>query len=645
MFKWKIIPLFMIMLLWLSNVHAASWMQQRWQFKEAYAALQKEDLKTFHTLSQNLQTYPIAHYLHYFYLLKQVKTEKPSVLNDFLTKHKDDAFVKPLRKKWLQHLAKIKDWQTFLDNYQPQKNIILRCQYLQAQLETEKIGDDFVKEALSLWTVGRSQPKTCDPAFNYLYKNELIDTHTRWIRIKNSMQKGNVRFAKYLAKSLPETEKAKASFWQTLHKNPEKALQNVTYADNDITRAMIAQGIKRLARKKAGQAHTFWQTYRKNYAFETETKNDVERYIALKALNQSHPNAMNWLDALAKDSVDEKVAHAKFIYILKQHNWALLAKMIKNLPDNVKEELKYQYWLGRALEQMEQFAQARIVFQKLAKERHYYGFLAADRLNEPYQFNHQALKIETAAQKALLAKPHFLEARELLKVGFSAQARLEWHRGLKNLTQQELRVAASLAHKWHWHDRAIATMHKAKTYDDLTIRFPTPYYDLAISQAEEKGIDVGWAYAVMRQESAFQLDARSTANALGLMQLLPATAKEEGRRQKLKIKTETDILDPENNIRLGIGYLQRQLKRFDNSYILATAAYNAGGSRSKRWKKAFGCVAPDIFVEMIPFTQTRDYVKRVLSYASIFEHRLLQQKEVTPMRVEPVDENCQPKDV
>jgi soluble lytic murein transglycosylase len=177
---------------------------------------------------------------------------------------------------------------------------------------------------------------------------------------------------------------------------------------------------------------------------------------------------------------------------------------------------------------------------------------------------------------------------------------------------------------------------------DLSIGFPVPFYDTVLKHAQNQLIDFAYVYAIIRQESIFQTDARSKSGALGLMQLMPATAKEVAKKQKIRLKNlEDDLLVPDINIRLGTAYLRKMLNQFDDNPLLTTVAYNAGTSRAKRWKNKYGCLSSDIWVELIPFSQTRDYVKKVLSYTPIFEYQMVGHRQVKPMPIDVIQiEGC-----
>jgi soluble lytic murein transglycosylase len=618
------------------------WLQQRWQFQETQKFLSSMDKNSFEQVMAGMNNYPIAHYLRYFYFRKHLDDENPAVVKAFLKQYQGSPVAKSLRRLWLGKLAKQADWKTFIAVYTPQKGTVLRCYNIQAHLKTRgTLTTNLITEAKNLWTVGKSQPDVCDPAFAYLYKNGLVTTKMRWQRIRLSMKKGKLGLARYLSKSLSQTDRQLVAFWQKLYKNPATELNNFKQPDSELSREILLQSLRRLARKDAGNAYNYWQYYKNRYTFSQEEQGELFRYIAIRATWQNLPQADNWLAKVDKDFVDDRVKQTRLQNALAQQNWQAVIAVVKSLPLATQEELKWQYWYARALEKTGRIRKAKQIFQALSKHRNFYGFLAADKLRKPYQFEERPLKI-TKAQKNKLLKKYagLIRARELYLVGIKGFARIEWAKAIADFKTEEFKIAASIAHDWAWHDRAIITIAKAKDFDDIKLRFSLPFYDSVLSNAKAKNLEYAFAYAIMRQESAFQEDVRSSAGALGLMQLMPGTARLIARKEKMpSLKNINNLLVPDINIKFGTSYLRYLLDKFNGNYLLATAGYNAGPGRSTRWAKKYGCLPQDIWVELIPFRETRKYVQRVLHYMPIFEKNM--GVKVKPMRMDKIQvESC-----
>ncbi len=628
-----------------STANASHWLQQRWQFKVIQESMSKMDLNTFEPLVATLQDYPIAHYLRYFYLSSHLKEKEiATTLPAFLKQYKDTPFAKSLRQAWLKKLAKAGDWETFITAYTPQKSATLQCYYLQAHLHTQEHLENFLQQAKDLWRVAYSQPKACDPIFDYLYDNEFVTEELRWQRIRLAMKKGQLGLARYLAKKLPKTDQKKLTYWQSLYKKPALVLKNFKESDTPLAREMLLQGLRRLAYRKVATAHHYWQTYQKRYRFADQEKTTLSRYIALKGANQNLPEAVDWLAKVDKNFTDDQVNHAKLKVLLAQQDWQAVIKLIKSFPVAIQDKHRFKYWLARALKAIGKQHDAEKQFQALVPHREYYGFLAAEELGKAYSFQPKVLKITQEQKDHLLEKQiGLIRARELYFLGFDLFARVEWHRVLPRLTKEELKIAARLAYDWGWYDRAIITIAQAKYYDALEIRFPLPFYDTVLKAARLQQLEFAYVYAVMRQESLFQTDAVSVAGARGLMQLMRPTARQVAKRQKITFKKVNELFIPHLNIKLGTTYLRNLLNRFDNNLLLAAAAYNAGPSNVKKWRRQNPCLPADIWVELIPFNETRDYVQRVLSYKLVFEYQMVGHQAVKPMSLDDkilVTEKC-----
>jgi len=265
--------------------------------------------------------------------------------------------------------------------------------------------------------------------------------------------------------------------------------------------------------------------------------------------------------------------------------------------------------------------QANPIFEALSGNRSFYGFLAADMLQKDYALNHDELSVDEEVYNSVKTLPAIERTRELLALDRQLNARREWYAASKHFDHDEILAAAQLAHEWQWHDRAILAMAKAKQWDDLTIRFPVEHKSHVMQQAQNTDIDPAWIFAMMRQESAFMSDAQSPVGALGLMQLMPGTAKSVARKLKQSRPSKTSLFDPEKNIELGTAYLQQVFKQLDENPVLAIAAYNAGPHRVKRWLPDKDMPA-DIWIEMVPFKETRQYLKNVLAYTVIYADKL-----------------------
>ncbi|MEK8019144.1 MAG: transglycosylase SLT domain-containing protein [Candidatus Parabeggiatoa sp.] len=619
----------------------------RWQFSRAIKALEAKDITTFQQLTEALQDYPLYYYLRYRTLKAQLKDVSPDEIQGFLEEHRNTYFGESLRRYWLKQLAKKGDWITFREVYTPQKTTSLQCYYVQAHLMTGSKSRMAIRDAKKLWLVGYSQPKACDPVFDYLYQNNLIDDAMLWERIGLAMKKRRLSLAGALAKHLNLDDRIWVTRWQTMHKNPAQTLADFEAPDFSIAREIILHGIKRLARKEVDQANDYWNTFKERYAFSDQQIGEMQRDLALAAAKQDHPQAFNWLAALDENVLNDKAHETRLKFALKTQNWDAVINFIAALPDEERNRLQWRYWLARALEQNQKYFQSRRIYKELAQERDYYGFLAADRIGAAYQMQQNDILLTRSMEDQLMQDKNIRIAYEFYQLSqlpgerykWLPKARQEWQYLIEDRSSDQQAAAAALASRWGWHDRAIMAAAKAGHYDDLNVRFPLVFRSELAAGANSQLLDLAWVYGIVRQESAFMTDVRSSAGALGLMQLMPATARLVAKKIDLPLANKRAILDIETNISLGTGYLRQVLDQFDGNHMLATASYNAGPHRAKRWLKENSCVPADIWVELIPFTETRKYVRRVLFYTSIFEHRLGQAQRPLRVALAP-QENC-----
>ncbi|EIJ43368.1 soluble lytic murein transglycosylase-like protein [Beggiatoa alba B18LD] len=617
-------------------VFAVNVVEQRLQFQQAYEAIQAKDNQRYQSLIAELQDYPIVQYLEYYWLSDHLNDNLK--MQAFFGRYADSPVAPRLRRAWLNQLIKDKNWSQYLRAYTPQNNSLLACHYLNAVLTQQNaLNAEQLSEAKNLWVVGKSQPNACDPVFKYLADKQEITKELRWQRIRNAIAENDFKLAQGIAKGLSKDELEWVNRWATMQANPTATLATFNYPDTPLTREIIRYGIKQLARTEADSAYQFWQTLKDRYQFSAEEQSDVAYTLALRSSWQESPNAITRLLAVNKASVDDTLRQVALQASLATLDWDSLLQLAPLYSPVDSDDNAWEYWQARAFAEQGNVQQAEAIYRKLAQHRDYYGFLSANQLKQPYALNDEPLNVSANELLALQKNLNIIKARELYYVGQEEFARLEWRLATENMTQAQLKVATALANQWSWYFETIVTAAKAKAFNALTARFPTPHYDAVIRYASEQDLNPAWVYAVIRQESAFNVNARSSANALGLMQLLPTTAAEQAKRLKVSFNNQAEIYQPELNIQLGTGYLRHLLGRLDNNVVLTTAAYNAGLSRARKWADKYGCLPTDVWIELIPFKETRSYVESIMSYTPIYEWRLLGNQTPTPMPLQAIE--------
>ncbi len=597
--------------------------QQRNTYLQAQKALKAGQLTNFKKLTGTLLDYPLYPYLIHDYIRPRISSVDKKDIIQFLEKYDDLPVANDLRKRWLRYLARTGQWQAYIDNYIPMNNTELECYQLQARIKTNNMSY-LLEDARSVWLVGKSQPDICDPAFALLYKSDLMTSELIWKRIRLSMQNNEVNLARYLAGKLDRSDQEWVDRWIATYRNPARGTSNPGYEDTELAREILAHGMRRLAAADVDTAISRWAILKPAYAFQKEQIDQIERALAIRSVISKHSLSQQLLDNLDNQNVDETIFHWRLRDALQKNDWQALIKWTEGEPPEDTIKLRWQYWRARALEQTGRQAEADLIYQALSSERDYYGFLAADRVMADYAIDHRSLPEDLETWNKVSTKPAVERARELYHLGNKYFARREWNAVVGKLTNYELQVAAMIAANWGWHDRTILTLGRAKSYDDLILRFPVIYEDQMTKYSEMRGLDLGWMYALTRAESAFMSDARSPSGALGLMQVMPATGRETAKKINFRTFYNRYLLEPDKNITIASAYLKQVYERFNN-VILATAAYNAGPNAVARWIPDTECMEPDIWVEQIPYTETRKYVARILFFATIYDWRLKNQ--------------------
>lgn len=611
----------------------------RAQFKKAYAQAAQGDSNAVRRASPELRRYPLWIDLQAAHYRSKIGRVSDKTIHSFVDEHAGKASVNTLRYRFAASLAKRGEWQrlgNLLDtHYADSTDDVIRCLGARARLKTEP-GKASNQQALDVWMSGKSLPDECDPVFAHLKAQNLLTVKRVRQRIELALEGGNTKLARYLAKSAQRIDVERTDRWSRMRSNPLGELKRTRkLKDNKANRALVLYGIKRAARRDPQTTYKMWPVFKERFRFSREQKREVDRGLALSAARDHLDIALEWfadIDQHSEESASWYVRRA-----LAGGDWPTVMRALDTLPESLSGDTTWRYWRARALEASGQRDDAADIYSAISGERSYYGFLAADRVDAPYEFGHYPLKANPAILTPLASDPRLVRARELFLVGFNGMARSEWNRTIDTLNSEQREQAALLAHKWNWHSRAINT--QARTSGrDVMVSYPTPYKSVFDEAALTNGIDRTWAYGIARTESLFMPDVRSKANAYGLMQIIPSTGKLVAKQAHIRYRGYTTLLDPETNIKLGTHYLGQVFNRFGSNPVLATAAYNAGPHRVQTWLPETTWHA-DVWVENIPFTETRRYVKKVLSAQAVTHWRLTGKEQRLAGMMPPVLNN------
>jgi soluble lytic murein transglycosylase len=615
---------------------ADSLAKQRADFVAAERALQRGDSASYIPLRQGLQDYPLFPYLEYGELRTALATTPTERVQAFIRDNADSPLSGSLRRAWLGELADQGRWQEFLAAYDGDKSLALRCDQVRALLGTGQRSKAFALLP-DLWRTGDSLPSECDgPLADWRSAGGLTNALV-WERFRLAMDEGNDSLARFLMRDLPAGDQAWAERWLRLRDQPQLALNAAEFgADHPARDDMLSYAVRRMARQDAPGALDMWNTLRKRHAFSREATQAAEAYLAPRLVREDSGKVADFMRTLRPADDDAATQEARIRSALLQHRWALVARWIDDLPATARDEERWLYWRARAHEALGESGEARALYSRVAGEPTYYGFLAADRAGVRYAVAHRPATASAAVTARVRSLPAMRRVAELRALGRDGEAAREWRWQYDRLSPEELKAAARIAKEWGWHDQAAYTLAKADYWDDHEIRFPILYRSHLDQNAAAQGIDASWVYAVVRQESTFNPEVRSHAGATGLMQLMPATATHVAQRYHgERAPTTQQLTDPARNVRLGTTYLRVQLERLYGNPVLATAAYNAGPGNVRKWLPAQD-LESDVWVELIPFKETQDYVRRVMAYAVFYDYRLGGKQRRITERMPPI---------
>lgn len=600
--------------------------QQRVWYAAAEKALSKNQTKEFQQLLDKLGNYPLKPYLEYKALTPALPKLPREKVDNFLATYPNSLLSSKLTQQWLKQLATNKQWENYIHYYDSRlADTELTCWYLEARIETEDETAIYYVE--TIWNQGKSLPDACDNIVALWKKKGFMSRDLIWQRFTKAADADNKTLTNFLANDLPSAEKSYAQAYLQIQLKPQLLKTSSSFAhDNPFMSDVLLRGIRSLAETNAIKALQYFQEYLVNHHFSAEQKKSIVTYLANQLLKQKYVTEAIELVSVQSDVNDVALLDNLLRDALSKQDWERVNAWLQRYPDEFKKQDRWRYWMARTMQALEIHdylgESSDAIFSRISANRSFYGFIVAMKLQQPFSLVDHPVNMTPVEWASIESKPGFLRAREFQLTGNKSAASQEWFYTIKNLPLEEMIQAAHLANKWGNHLLAIQTLSNAQFYDDLALRFPVQYQNLIEEAANKTQVDKLLIYSVIRQESVFTEDIRSPANAYGLMQLLHSTAQQVAKQNKIKYQ-KTDLIKANKNIPLGSHYLKSLLKTFDGNRLLATAAYNAGPGRVRQWlKQTNGTLPFDIWVEIIPFNETRQYVQNVLAFHVIYAYRL-----------------------
>ncbi|WP_083481511.1 transglycosylase SLT domain-containing protein [Agarivorans gilvus] len=611
----------------LSVAQASQLSSQQQSYKDVRELQRKQQWQNAERLMAQLVDYPLLNYLQYYQLRGQLQQATQAQVEQFIRQNPQSYLSSALQRRFMLELARREQWQAYLNFYPQQPNSVdLQCHHFYAQLQVGNNKQAW-QGAEQLWLYGRSRPKACDALFERWEQAGQISNDLRWQRILLSFQARQLGLLKYLAKPYSGSNKADAKLLLEAYAKPMSVISSgkLNLGNSARHRDISLMAIKRLSRQDLDAAVEHLQRWQKKLAKSTALYRNVEAYLIRRVIDEPSPSLLKWADRQLRLHPDSSIIERRIRLAIAELDWPQIGVWIARLPQAKQSSERWTYWQARSLVALGQQERAEPTLQILAKERSYYGFLAAQFLQQPYQLGEQRHQTSQDVLQQLNQHPTVLKVKELLALEEYYSARSEWSGLLRRsslLRQLDLGV---LALSNDWQDLAVQASIVAKQWDQLEMRFPLSFSKEFEYFANKRHLEASLLYALARQESAMYPLAQSPVGARGLMQLMPATAKETARKIGFSYRSRQQLFEPEDNIRLGSAYFDGLMNRYQGNRILAAAAYNAGPHRVNRWLDERGDVPADVWVESIPFRETRHYVQSVLAYQLVYQYRRKQQ--------------------
>jgi soluble lytic murein transglycosylase len=586
------------------------------------AALQAAEAGRFDASSSAaLSRHPLYGWVEFAALRRDPDAISTSQAQAFLKRYEGQAVAESFRALWLPALARRQDWPTFLSAWKPTTSTALQCAELHARQATGRTDAQWTEQAQDIWRKGaKSLPDGCEPVFALLSSQGGLTPALRWERIDAAAAERQSAVMRSAARGLPADEAALANDYAAFIDGVHPRALN--WPKTERSRRMAAHGLARLAEKDPDAAERQLPQYADALGMTDADRGLVLYQIALWTVASYGPDSARRLDAVPDAAYDERLHEWRVREAMARGDWPAALAALRRMPVKQREDSRWRYFEARMSEKTGDGAGAQRLFREAAKTATFHGFLAADRLEQPYALCAWIPNDGAAARQAVARDPAIVRAMELWQLDRPGWATSEWNEALARFDDTQRRLAVEVARDNGWFDRAVFSLGKQPDEQRLyELRFPLHHGDTIRREAARHGIDPAWVAAEIRAESIFNPKARSGANAMGLMQVLPGTGAGVARRLGIPYAGAASLYDADTNIAIGTAYLREMEDKYGVPYI-AIAAYNAGPAPTARWQVQRPDHDPDVWIETISYKETREYVARVLAFSVIYDWRL-----------------------
>ncbi|MDP1651935.1 MAG: transglycosylase SLT domain-containing protein [Rhodocyclaceae bacterium] len=587
-------------------------------FLAARDAFAKGDRAKLARALAGLKIHPLAPWASYFQLNQQLKEKggADAGVAEFVDRHAGTYLAEKLRGDWLKWLVDREEWDKaraqFALMQRPDPGAV--CLGIDTRLRLGEAG--VLPEARTLLASPVPLAESCLPPLGRLAAAGELSADSLWERLIRQSVNGKLKEARFIVGVLPADE---APSWKTLETIVEHPAQHLAklperFSDSRRGRGLAALAVLRMARADARVAAARWQEIENR--FPASERGFVWGRLALAAALAHQPEATGWFNqAEAAGAMLDEEQHAwRIRAALRAGDWPAVARAGVALPEAQATQPEWIYWRARALAALGNPEAAQPLYGQIAWQPNFYGILAGEALGRGYVLPPRALPPSAEELVEVETQPGLVRGLALMRADLRTEGIREWNWTLHGMNDRQLLAAAELARRNDVIDRAINTADRTRAEHNFAQRYPTPFLAQVEPRARDVGLDPAWVYGLMRQESRFIMDAKSSAGAKGLMQLMPATAQWVARKIGMSDYHPTKVTQMDTNVTLGTNYMRMVMDSLDNQPLLASAAYNAGPGRARKWR-AERPLEGAIYAESIPFNETRDYVKKVMANA------------------------------
>ena len=570
----------------------------------------------------HMSSHPAHGWIEFASLRRNLESLPGDQAQSFLARHEGQAVAESFRAEWLRALHKRQDWAGIRAAWSPEvTNTTLRCIELDARQRLGAADATWDAQVQEIWrSSGDSLPDQCDGPFAALDARGALTPELRWERLELAAAEWNPGVMRVAARGLPADQRTLAEDYAAFVQAPhERALG---WPKTDRSRLVASHGLAQLGRNDPDAAEARLPRYAQALEFDEAANGRVLYQIALWTVASYLPDSERRLNLVPASAYDERLHEWRVREGLSRGDWRATLAAIEKMGNTQRDSARWTWFEGRMHEKLGDMRQAARLFEKAATDATFHGFLAADRLGQPYALCPLDTPGDASSYARVANDPAMVRSMALFRADRPGWATREWAHALERFSDVQRQIAVKVAQDNGWFDRAVFGLGREPGETRLyALRFPLHYDAIIRAEAARNGLDPAWVAAKIRAESTFNPNARSPADARGLMQVLPSTGAAVARRNGIAWNGANSLYDPATNIRIGTAYMAQRRDQYGFPYI-ASAAYNAGPAPTARWREQRGHMDPDIWIETISYRETREYVARVMAFSVIYDWRL-----------------------